>query len=174
MIVVYGGSQIDAGDRPSARFPEQRVDEVRRRIRAQLEALQPRLIVGSAASGTDLLVLEAARAENIAADVVLPFSIARFLETSVASRGDAWRERFDRLVDPKDVEILGESDDDEVYHRTNAALLERAAARADAGEPIVALVVRPRLGQHQSVSDDLAERAIAKGYRVIDIDPRGR
>jgi hypothetical protein len=171
VIVIYGGAQVDAADRAEPRFPEAQVETVANRIRAQLHAWQPRLVIGSAASGADLLVLEAARAEGIAARVVLPFRHPRFLETSVASRGDAWIERWDTLVPRADVEVLDEVEDDEVYYRTNATVLERAAALAEPGEEIVALVVRPPQRGLPSVSDDLAARASAAGYTVVDVDP---
>ena len=46
-----------------------------------------------------------------------------------------------------------------------------AATLAQPGEEIVALVVRPPEGDAPSMSDDLAPRALASGYSVIDIDP---
>ncbi len=54
----------------------------------------------------------------------------RFLETSVATRGAAWEQRFTELVAGADVEILDEHEDDDVYRRTNAALVVRVAALA--------------------------------------------
>ena len=130
MIVVYGGAQVDAQDRSQPRFPEANVDAVADSVRARLGALRPRLVVGAAASGADLLVLAAARAEGIPAHIVLPFAMPRFLETSVATRGAAWEQRFTELVAGADVEILDEHEDDDVYRRTNAALVARGRARA--------------------------------------------
>ena len=131
MIVVYGGAQVDAQDRSQPRFPEANVDAVAESVPVRLVALRPRLVVGAAASGADLLVLAAARVEGIPAHIVLPFAMPRFLETSVATRGAAWEQRFTELVAGADVEILDEHEDDDVYRRTNAALVARAGgARA--------------------------------------------
>ena len=124
VIVVYGGAQVDAQDRSQPRF-RRRTSMPSRIGTRRLGALRPRLVVGAAASGADLLVLAAARAEGIPAHIVLPFAMPRFLETSVATRGAAWEQRFTELVAGADVEVLDEHEDDDVYRRTNAALVAR-------------------------------------------------
>jgi hypothetical protein len=171
VIVVYGGSQIDAADRTQPRFPERNVEAVTQRVRALLREWRPRFVLGAAASGADLVVLEAARAEGIDARVVLAAPVPRFLETSVASRGEAWVQRFRELVDPDGVEVLAEVEDDGIYQRANETMLHRAAELAEPGEEIVVLVVRPPEGGEPSVSDDLAHRAQRHAYRVHDVDP---
>ena len=98
--------------------------------------------------------------EGIPAHIVLPFAMPRFLETSVATCGAAWEQRFTELVAGADVEILDEHEDDDVYRRTNAALVARRAALAQPGEEIVVLVVRPPEGDAPSMSDDLAVRLL--------------
>ena len=82
------------------------------------------------------------------------------LRRDVGLRTERLVERFNTLVRPSDVEVLDEDEDEDMYHRTNLALLERAAALAESGEEIVALVVRPPQQGDPSVSDHLAAAAL--------------
>ena len=123
VIVVYGGAQVDAQDRSQPRFPEANVDAVADSVlRAGCVATEARSRRGRVGRRS---ARARRRAEGIPAHIVLPFAMSRFLETSVASRGAAWEQRFTELVAGADVEILDEHEDDDVYRRTNAALVAR-------------------------------------------------
>jgi len=175
MIVVFGGVQIDRPDAEVPRFPESQVADVSSRVRVLLSSLRPRLVLGAAASGADLVVLEQALAAGLRPQVVLPFPVDRFEETSVASRGAGWVDRYRRVVAEVEagrgeVEILGETEDDEVYVRTNGRLLERAGQLLEPEEAVVVLVLRPAPSNGRSVTDDLAARAELAGLLVLDLD----
>ena len=175
MIVVFGGVQVDRPDTDRPRFPESQVKDTSARVRALLSMLQPRLLVGAAASGADLVVLTEALAVGLEPRVVLPFPVEKFLQTSVESRGPDWVSRYQRVIDqvtagPGAVEILDEADDDGVYVRTNGRLLERARQLKNAGEEIVVLLLRPAGGDGRSVTDDLGARAELDGLLVLDLD----
>ena len=90
MILAYAGrrAQSLAGD----------LDRVAERIRRLLAALQPSAIVGAAADGADVLVLEAALASANAPTirVVLPTSRETFAQDSVEP---AWRDRFEAVLE---------------------------------------------------------------------------
>ncbi|KLL09953.1 hypothetical protein [Protofrankia coriariae] len=177
MIVVFGGVQIDSRATNPPRFRERDVPDVERRTADALGALRPRLLVGAAASGADLVVLAAARSKGLPVRVVLPFDVPTFKQTSVEDRGPQWCLRYDQLISslkPDELEILDEIRDAGVYHRTNTRLLERAARlRQTADEEIVALVLRPVVSHRASVTDDLVDKARHAGLRVVEVPTLG-
>jgi hypothetical protein len=175
VIVVFGGVQVDRPTANRPRFPETQVEDVSARVRALLSALRPRLLVGAAASGADLVFLTEALALGLTPHVVLPFSVEKFQETSVESRGPDWVQRYQRVVDRLQyehgvLEILGESEDADVYVRTNGRMLERAGQLRNDGEEIIVAVLRPTGSDGRSVTDDLTARAELAGLLVLDLD----
>lgn len=82
--------------------------EVRAKLEEALKDIRPSAVFGALAAGTDILVAEMAQARGAHLHVVLPTSVSRFREISVADYGASWAERFDRLIDEADVvEALG-------------------------------------------------------------------
>jgi hypothetical protein len=173
MIAVFGGVQIDNRDTDPPRFRERDLPDVERRTAAALAELRPRLLVGAAASGADLVVLAAARSKGFGVRVVLPFDVDTFRRTSVQERGPFWCARYDDLIaslKPCELEIIGDVEDDTVYYRTNTRLLARAAQlRRTAAEEVVALVLRPVMSSCASVTDDLVDKARNAGLPVIEV-----
>jgi tetratricopeptide (TPR) repeat protein len=176
VIVVFGGVQIDQPGSPSSpRFPASQVEDVAGRVHALLSSLKPRLVLGAAASGVDLVILEEVLELGLTPHVALPFPVERFKQTSVESRGPAWVSRYRRVIAEVqkgrgEIEILEEAEDDDVYLRTNGRLLDRGRELAQEGEEVLVLVVRPANSDGGSVSDDLAERAELAGLLVLDLD----
>jgi hypothetical protein len=174
VIVVFGGVQIDRPGLASPRFPDGQVDDVADRVRRLLASLQPRMVVGAAASGADLIILGEAVRLNVEPRIVLPFPVDRFEQTSVASRGPEWVRRYRHVIEARrdKVEILDEVEDDDVYLRTNGRLIERGRELAADGEGLIVLVLRPADNDGGSVTDDLARRAELAGLLVLDLDCR--
>lgn len=178
MIVVFAGNRTDAPGRASRRFPAANAAWVGQRLERLLAALRPDRVVGAAAAGSDLLVLEAAAKLGIPADVVLPFAPDLFRESSVVDRGPGWTGRYDRLMDHLPPERLhvgtGSPEEEGVYLRGNAAILD-AAARLAPGQTVIAVVVRPKRPETDaSVTDDFVARAEARGILVLELDPGRR
>jgi hypothetical protein len=183
MILVHAGNRVDAADRGGpSRFPESQVAFVEERLARLLGALRPRVVVSAAAAGADLLLLEKALTTEGVGEVhvVLPFSATRFRETSVADRGGAWTERFDRLLalveerEGSHVYEHAKSPDDAGFRAGNRLLVEHARAEAS-DEGVLALAVRPRPGDTEpSITDDFVTVARMHDLTVIDIDPRVR
>jgi tetratricopeptide (TPR) repeat protein len=187
MILVHAGNRVDAADRRgSSRFPESQVPFVEWRLGRFLGTLRPRVVVSAAAAGADLLLLEQALAiEGIDVHVVLPFRASDFRARSVADRGDAWGERYDRLlslVEGRAGSRVIEHDqtpDDAGYRAGNRLLVEHAQEVAsdleDGDHGVLALAVRPGQGSGEpSITDDFVAIAGMLGVTVIDIDPRVR
>lgn len=175
MIVVFGGVQVDRPGTDLPRFPESQVEDVSARVRGLLSAVRPRLLVGAAASGADLVFLTEALTLGLVPHVVLPFPVEKFQETSVESRGLDWVRRYQRVMGQVQagggvVEILGQVEDEDVYLRTNGRLLDRAAQLRNNDEEIIVVLLRPAPSDGRSVTNDLAARAEMAGLLILDLD----
>jgi hypothetical protein len=100
---------MDAPARPQPRFPPAMEAAAAQRIAAALDALGAGgedIAFAQAASGGDLLFLEACQQRGVRCVVLLPFEEPEFITASVvpAANGEQWRERFfamkERLADP--------------------------------------------------------------------------
>jgi len=173
MWIVHAGNRVDTPDRATARFPVTKVPAVEARLRRLLAELRPSGVVSAAAAGADLLVLGAAADLGIEIDVLLPLEVDDFVKRSVADQGDDWVERFERLLpDRAQATVADLSAYDDWYLRGNDLLLDRVAARSEkAGEGVIVVTVRPAPGGPPSATDDLAAKAAARGWPIIDIDP---
>ncbi|QGG41308.1 tetratricopeptide repeat-containing protein [Aeromicrobium yanjiei] len=140
-----------------------------------MESLKPRVVVGALASGSDIIIAEAAMMEGVRVDASLPFSVDQFRTTSVATRGHRWSARYDALVTKlgADLRTGDESADDEaVYARHNETLIRRAFELAEQGERVWVLSVRQAPDpENPTVTDDLVNRALLRGCLSLDLDP---
>ncbi len=91
MIIVYFGSRPTA---ESGDFPHEHHGVVHDRLERMIAALGPRLVVGSAAPGADLLALTVAASQQIARVVVIAGTADAFFETAVANAGAPWAGRY--------------------------------------------------------------------------------
>jgi class 3 adenylate cyclase/tetratricopeptide (TPR) repeat protein len=109
-MVVFSGHMIDAPDRRSPRFPLSKENEVRELLEKQLAVMNAGIGFASAASGSDILFLEAMLARGGKIHLVLPWPAEEFVKTSVAIGGDDyWVERFHKVLDQAaSIRILGE------------------------------------------------------------------
>src|SRR5256714_1229751 len=87
-LVVFSGHMIDAPDRRNPRFPPAKEGEIRELLEKQLAAMNAGIGFASAASGSDILFLEAMLARGGTIHLVLPWPAEEFVKTSVAIAGD--------------------------------------------------------------------------------------
>jgi class 3 adenylate cyclase len=102
---------IDAPDRKTPRFPPQKEGEIKALLEKQLAAMNAGIGFSSAASGSDILFLEAMLSRGAAIHLVLPWPAEEFVKTSVAIAGDdgAWVERFHKVLDrAASIRVLGQ------------------------------------------------------------------
>jgi hypothetical protein len=147
MILAYAGRRIDPpGPAAARRFPLAGVAHVQQEIERVLHGLAPSAVVGSAACGADLLVLEAAGRLGLRRRVVLPFEHRTFRVTSVADRPGDWGPRFDAVIRDVDarkdlLELALDSKDPAAYRQANLEIFRQSEALARAsGDRCHALV----------------------------------
>lgn len=162
-----------AGRRPGTAFPAENVAAVRAAIAAIVGRERPRRVVGSAAAGADLLVVEEALRTGAKVELLLAGPRDGFRAESVADKGEPWAARFDDLLAREGVvvrEVPRDEDAEAAYRAVTAAIADRAEALAAAGEPIAVLVVSSPPGP-PGHSEELAEAAESHGWPILRIDP---
>jgi class 3 adenylate cyclase/tetratricopeptide (TPR) repeat protein len=108
-LVVFSGHMIDAPGRRHPRFPQTKQDEIKQLLEKQLAAMKAGIGFASAASGSDILFLEAMLARGGTIHLVLPWPAEEFVKTSVEPAGGDWVERFEKiLARAASIRILGE------------------------------------------------------------------
>ena len=139
---------------------------VRERLHAYLTRSGPTAVVGAAACGADLLVLEEALRLKIDPQVVLPTPLARFRAESVEP---GWRDRFDTvLATTGHTEATPDAAGEDPFTAGNEAIL-RAALAAD--QDVVALIVAAP-GESE-YTEGFARSADALGVPVTRLDELG-
>jgi len=147
MILVFAGRRIDADDGDAVRFPMTNVDLVREDVAECLRRRQPSAVVGSAACGADLLVLEEAGRLGIRRRIVLPFNRTDFRASSVTDRPGDWGSRFDAVISAVTaagdlVELRFSPGEATAYEDANLEIFLQAEQIASSpAEPFEALIV---------------------------------
>lgn len=171
MIVVY------AGRRPSEAGPltASAIDVADKQLRLLLAGLQPRLVFGSAAAGTDLLVLRAARQAGSAARIYLAGNRDAFRRASVEDKGGNWPALYDTLTRPGAAHIVETgAADAQGFSAVTARMFSDAVLALGDGEPLVAVVVSEGRRAGADETEDLAVAADAAGYLVLRVLPQAR
>ncbi|MFZ0705593.1 MAG: hypothetical protein WAM71_08330 [Candidatus Korobacteraceae bacterium] len=170
-VVVSAGRRVDAPDTSTPRFPPQSVPVVRVRVEEYLQQHKPSAVVCSAACGADLILLQAARQNDVPRYVLLPSSPEKFRETSVADRPGDWGAIYDEILRQSNVEVHEVPDGQEGYLEVNRRLLDKAQAlAAELGASVAALVI----WNQQSRGDDdvtahFKDEAEQRGFTVAEI-----
>ncbi|NJL47299.1 MAG: DUF4071 domain-containing protein [Leptolyngbyaceae cyanobacterium SM2_5_2] len=134
-VAVFCGHRVDAQDREIPRFPIQLEAAVYQAIHQQLKALGTYVGFASAASGCDILFLEALLSLGGEINIVLPYNRDQFVADAV--QGDPsgnWVERFNHVL-AQAREVIVASDhkpkhDEISYEYSNRLLHGLASMRA--------------------------------------------
>lgn len=95
-LLLYTGYLIDPLTGTAARFPRRLAEsDIAAEIGRYLETVRPLAVYGSAASATDILVLEAMQSFGGETHIVLPFPAADFQRINGAG---GWLQRFERVL----------------------------------------------------------------------------
>ncbi|CAK0757735.1 hypothetical protein CCP3SC15_2300004 [Gammaproteobacteria bacterium] len=135
-VLLFSGHMVDAPDRPTPRFPLNKVPLAEAKIAEALDQLgagPDDLAFTQGASGGDLIFAEACQARGVKLQLLQPFPEADFIERSVAPAAGEWRSRFYAVKGKLTLstrcmpEELGDSTRDP-YERCNLWLLYTALA----------------------------------------------
>ncbi|WP_329341831.1 hypothetical protein OG252_37750 [Streptomyces sp. NBC_01352] len=178
MIVVFTGRRPSG---PDGVFPEAAVDWLEERLKLLFGGLRPRLAVGSAAAGTDLLAAGAALSAGIPVDLVVTENPEEFVGASVADKGPQWEERFRTLTSHTKASLVpvpGAKADDDGFRAVNQALLNHArdslhttGEEADEPEELVMVAVTEGRRAGEDHTESLALSAKALGHLVLRLNP---
>ncbi len=146
MILALAGRRPDPPDAETRRFPITNAIAVREQMRSILSRVQPRILIGSAACGADLLGQDVAGDLGIETHVVLPFDVEKFRNTSVVDRPGHWGALYDRIIrrarsnDCLTILQAGE-DSDQPYEAANQKILSLSSRHAQRDEELSAFIV---------------------------------
>jgi hypothetical protein len=150
---------------------------VAREVERVLGALKPSTVIGSAACGADLLVLEAAGELGMRQRIILPFDRSTFRASSVTDRPGGWGARFDKVInqvsDKGDlVELALDAKHDATYAQANLAIFGDAESLArSTGEDCRALVIWNRATRGSGdVTEAFLEEARRRGWSPTVVD----
>ncbi|HEX8067736.1 MAG TPA: hypothetical protein VF520_14545 [Thermoleophilaceae bacterium] len=166
MILLYAGRRPSEGV-----LGEENVRLVLPQVERAVRGLAPRLAVGSAAAGADLVVLEAALGLGLPARVVVAGRVDDFRSSSVADKGPEWGARYDAVVASDAVEVVEvprvPGDDDASYRAVTARIWEEGK-REPGPAVLLTLSGPPPGGGH---TEELVARQLAAGGLALTIDP---
>jgi hypothetical protein len=134
----------------------------------------PTTLVTSGASGADLIAAEEALALGAAVHLVLPLPPDQFETRSVAAPGADWVDRFRRVREVAETEVLEDSPVGDRFARANARIVELAQSRDP--QPHAIVVWNGQRGDGQGGTHDLVARLgfRAPDERIAVIDPTPR
>jgi hypothetical protein len=184
MILTYAGVRDERCSSGDEGLSTDQVEHVRRRVKSLLRHLSPRLVVGAAAAGSDLIIAREAQVTGCQPHVVLAESQEEFKRVSVKGCGDEWEQSYGRLLDdlPSDRKTIidgpaGAGDfDASFFHSMNGKIINCAQDLAEGDEKTLALVVQPKTDDHEpdDVTIDFRDRAERRGILCLQIDPTVR
>lgn len=136
-VFLFSGHMIDVPGRTPTRFPPALVPAAAQALAEVLDAHAAGpadVAIAQAASGGDLLFLEACLERGVRVWVMLPFAATDFIERSIlpAQDGRAWRARFEavmaRLPEPPRIMPADDAAGENPYERCNRWMLDTALA----------------------------------------------
>lgn len=178
MIVVVAGRRVDPPNAAATRFPLESRGAVARRIKRALAKLKVATLVSSAACGSDLLAINAARALNARRRIILPYQADWFLADSVTDRPGRWEDLYQQVIGEAraagDLLILGEKrGSDDAYRAANDAILAEAQRLAreenpdDPGSALAGLIIWEGASRGpDDVTDHMRQRLADAGATI--------
>ena len=166
-VILFTGHRIDAPDRQKPRFPPDKEDQARAMILAAVSEEKEKAAgklfgISGGASGGDILFHEVCQELDIPSQMYLVLPKNEYIKASVADGGPDWVERFKRLFEQKQPEILSDSGelprwlrskkDYSIWQRSNLWMLHSALAISNDDLTLIALwngEVRRRPGRHR-------------------------
>ena len=185
-VILFTGHRIDAEGREKPRFPSEREDQARAMIleavSEEKEKTKGRLLaISGGASGGDILFHEVCAELDIPSQMYLVLPKNEYIKKSVADGGPGWVERFKRLFEQKQPEILSDSGelprwlrvkkDYSIWQRSNLWMLHSVLAKSQDNLTLIALW-NGDVGDGPGGTEDMVKRAQDRGATFIHLDAR--
>jgi tetratricopeptide (TPR) repeat protein len=105
-VIAFAGHMIDAPTRSTPRFPSSIEPQIKESIRNSIRTLNARIGYSSLACGSDIIFAETILEEGGEINLILPFQINDFTQTSVAFAGQEWIDRFLTIMNHNSVRFI--------------------------------------------------------------------
>lgn len=177
MIIAYAGRRPSG---PMGDFPAAREEYLQERVERLLAGIRPECVIGSAAAGGDLIILEAACHLGIPATVVLGHDVESFAADSVEDK-PGWRDRFDAVIQAASVNVVEldtEVTGGDVYHAVNQKIIELALGLNDKAKftnpasEVIGLLLSAGSRGDDDYTEHLGLGLEANGRLVLRLDPK--
>ncbi len=173
-VYALAGRRPDPEGTETIRFPLANRDMVAERIGQLFSRNNTTTLVASAACGADLIALQVAGRLNLKRHIVLPFSVARFRETSVTDRPGDWGSLYDSIIAEVEADsglmILDlEAGSDDAYRKANDAMIDLAAKLSNEEDPPRICIVWEGSEREGDISNQLADSGRARGWPVDEV-----
>jgi hypothetical protein len=177
-VVLVSGHLVDAVDRPSPRFPQDRVPWVTDRVReafGEWHVDPATTVVSGGARGADLIAAEEAHARGASVILCLALPPDEFERSSVELPGTDWVARFRALLAQAEVRQLpaGTAVGDEAFAYANEWMVD--VARDLDPRPYALIVWDGKGGDGPGGTADMVRRLGYRpddpGVRIIDPTP---
>jgi hypothetical protein len=186
-ILLFTGHRIDAPNREKPRFPADKEEVARQKIK---EAVAGEMAtsgcisygIAGGASGGDILFHEVCEELGISTQLYLALPRDQYVTESVAPAGPKWVDRFDRLHKKVPFRILSnsaelprwlsEKPNYSLWQRNNLWILHNALA--DAGGENVALIAlwNGEKGDAPGGTEDLVQKARERGAKTVILNTK--
>jgi hypothetical protein len=199
-VLIFTGHMIDAPGRAKPRFPPEKEDVARQKIKEAVEAEMKTgegvsFGIAGGASGGDILFQEVCAELGIPTQLYLALQSGLYVRASVQKGGPGWVERFrqlyTRLSDINSVRLLCDVEDEQkdeknylpswlrtkpdysVWQRNNLWMLHNAlAAGGDDCVTLIALWDQEPTGDGPGGTSDLVTKVQKRGAKVVVIDTK--
>lgn len=143
-IVVFRGHMMDRPGQ-SPRLTPEIEPVIRQQISDMLDRIDPQIGYTAAACGSDIIFAEEMIKRGRSLQIVLPYSVEEFIESSVAFAGEDWVKRFHAVLAATGQPMIASphrpKDSDIVFRYANQILLGRAMLRARSLDASVAGII---------------------------------
>lgn len=175
-VAAFSGHMVDSPGRRIPRFPEYKIEPVRREIAHALDNLNIKEGFSSAARGGDLLFIEELLKRDGKAHVYLPFPRDAFAQTSV---GFGWDPLYFQILNDSRVQVVElaaqlppSGEHGRAYDHCNQIIQDEAIKSAQkAGiEPVLLTVWNGNPGDDRGGTADAVKAWELHGYQIVVID----
>jgi class 3 adenylate cyclase/tetratricopeptide (TPR) repeat protein len=176
VILAFSGHMIDRPDREQPRFPASIENQVTEQIKKAIEELNPKIVYSSVACGSDIIFLELMQERNAEINIYLPFLKEDFLQTSISFAGEAWVDRFQKILASYSVKYATEESylgDNDLFAYTGNLIMGLSMLRAklmDTTPMFLSVIDLADTARHKAGTLDLLEKwSYKENIHIIDI-----